>query len=121
MQPPETQGTIPAPSPGLNRKATDAALRAARYALRAYPGPVGELIDRELRGYVDAGHAVPPAALPARLIAKLRAAQEREPAAANGRNTTTWPPARYRPGSPLHWHYAAGADSDYQEPDAVSR
>jgi len=113
MRGPDTRNTVRARSPGLNREATHTALRAARYALRAYPGPVGEIVDRELRGYVDAGHAVPPAALPARLIAMLSAAQGKEPAAANGRNTTTWPPARYRPGSPLHWDYAA-TDSESQ-------
>ncbi|HTF51716.1 MAG TPA: hypothetical protein VK735_30085 [Pseudonocardia sp.] len=108
----ETHDTVPAPSPGLNREATHAALRAVRYALRAYPGPVGELIDRELRGYVDAGHAVPPTALPARLIAKLSAAQGREPAAANGRNTAALPPPRYRPGSPLQWDYGAASEAE---------
>jgi len=46
-------------------------------------------------------------------IAKLSAAQHREPAAASDRNITPWPLAHYRPGSPLHWDYPA-ADSEDQ-------
>jgi hypothetical protein len=79
--------------------------------LRAYSGPIGELIDRELRSYVDSGHAVHPAALPSRLIATLAAAEGREPAVAPGRNSTAGLPARYRPGSALHWEYGTGPTS----------
>jgi hypothetical protein len=49
---------------------------------------------------------------PNRDATKLSAAQGREPGAVNGRNTTTWPPARYRPGSPLHWDYPVATDSE---------
>jgi hypothetical protein len=105
MQQPQTTTPFPPAAPALGRDTTHAALRAAAYALHAYPGPIGELIDRELRSYVDSGHAAHPAALPSRLIATLAAAESREPAAAPGRNSAAGLPARYRPGSPLHWEY----------------
>jgi hypothetical protein len=86
----------------LDRDATHAALRAGRYGALAYPGPVGELINRELRGYVDTGHQLDVPALAPRLIAFL-AAQAGE--ADLPTNPYAHLPARYRPGSPLHWDY----------------
>lgn len=109
MQQPQTTTTFSPAEPALGRDTTHAALRAAAYALHAYPGPVGELIDRELRSYVDSGHAAHPAALPSRLIATLAAAESREPAAAPGRDNTAGLPARYRPGSPLQWEYGTSS------------
>jgi hypothetical protein len=109
MQQPQTTTRFPPAAPALSRDTTHAALRAAAYALQAYPGPVGELIDRELRSYVDSGHAAHPAAMPSRLIATLAAAESREPAAAPGRDRTAGLPARYRPGSPLQWEYGTSS------------
>ena len=111
MQQPHTTTPFPPAAPALGRDTTHAALRTARYALRAYSGPIGELIDRELRSYVDSGHAAHPTALPSRLIATLAAAEGREPATAPDRNSTAGLPARYRPGSPLHWEYGTGPTS----------
>lgn len=86
----------------LSQQAVHTAPRAARYALHSYPGPIGELIDRELRAYIDTGHEAPPTALPERLLTALLATATRQPA------ITTDPsppplPARYRQGTPLHW------------------
>jgi hypothetical protein len=106
MQQPQTTTPFSSAAPALGRDITHA---AAAYALHAYPGPVGELIDRELRSYVDSGHAAHPAALPSRLIATLAAAESREPAAAPGRDRTAGLPARYRPGSPLQWEYGTSS------------
>jgi hypothetical protein len=111
MQQPQTTTPFSPAAPALSRDTTHAALRAASYALHAYPGPVGALIDRELRSYVDSGHAAHPAALPSRLIATLAAAESREPAATPGRNSTAGLPARYRLGSPLHWEYPTSSTS----------
>ncbi|GAA5152779.1 hypothetical protein GCM10023321_21970 [Pseudonocardia eucalypti] len=85
----------------LDVDATHRTLRAARYARRAYPGPIGELVERELRAYVETGYLAPADALPARLVTLLTEAQVAEAASAEPEAL----PARYRPGSPLHWDY----------------
>jgi hypothetical protein len=56
--------TSPPDAARLSQQAVHTAVRAARYDLYSYPGPIGELIDRELRAYIDTGHALPPTALP---------------------------------------------------------
>jgi hypothetical protein len=100
----------------LNRESVHTILRAARFAIRAYPGPVGELIERELRAYVDTGRQLPPDARPERLLAILLQAleEERKAATASPRHTL---PARYRKGTPLHWEYTASpaAPAEAQE------
>lgn len=62
----------------MDRAATHAALRAAHYGARAHPGPVGELIERELHAYVQAGVQLVRPALAPRLIAVLTAAEDGE-------------------------------------------
>jgi hypothetical protein len=101
---PALTSTTAAPAERLDRGATNAALRAASYARATYPGPIGELIDRELRGYVGAGQVLPATALASRLIVQLTTAQARD---AQSSATPSRLPARYRPGTPLHWDYAA--------------
>lgn len=103
----------------LSGQAVHTALRAARYALSAYPGPIGELIDRELRAYIDSGHELPPTALPERLLTTLIAAAAGQPAMTTDPSPPL-PPARYKPGTPLHWEYrtdpgglAANADGKF--------
>lgn len=46
---------------------------AAFHARRVYPGALGELIDRELRGYADFGYQLADDGLPARLAAQILA------------------------------------------------
>jgi hypothetical protein len=99
--------TSPPDPARLSQQAVHTVLRAARYALRSYPGPIGELIDRELRAYIDTGHELPPTALPERLLATLIAAAHRSAA-----STDPLPPARYMRGTPLHWEYPAGIGTD---------
>lgn len=92
------------PPPGtarLSQQAVHTALRAARYALHSYPGPIGELIDRELRAYIDTGHELPPTALPERLLTTLIATATSQPAITKDPSL----PARYTRGTPLHWEY----------------
>lgn len=87
----------------LSRESVHTILRAARVALRAYPGPIGELIDRELRAYGDTGQQLPPRALPERLLTALRTLENGQ--SADPERTL---PARYRPGTPLHWELTPG-------------
>ncbi|MGD9531481.1 hypothetical protein [Pseudonocardia sp.] len=97
-----SQQPLQSPSADVHpgREPVDAVLRAARFGLEAYPGPVGELIDRELRAYVDGGRRLPPDAVPERLLAILLHDLEREAAEAKGTL-----PARYKKGTPLGWEY----------------
>jgi hypothetical protein len=85
----------------LGTGAVHTILRAARFGLRAYPGPIGELIDRELRAYIDGGSQLPANSVPERLLASLRQTQEREPSTVAETERTL--PARYRKGTPLRW------------------
>jgi hypothetical protein len=85
----------------LSRESVHAVLRAARFGIHAYPGPVGELIDHELRAYVDGRRQLPPDAMPERLLAILLQALKHEATTASGTL-----PARYKKGTPLHWEYA---------------
>jgi hypothetical protein len=96
--------------PRLDLDAVHAALRAARYATQAYSGPIGELISRELHDYVAAGYQLAPAALPPRLIAAIRRAVGSSEAIRAGRSHGQLP-ARYRPGSPLHWGHGPSRGS----------
>jgi hypothetical protein len=93
----------------LSTEAVHTILGTARFGVRAYPGPVGELIDRELRAYVDTGRQLPPHAIPERLLTTLHQAQEREPATAAEPEATL--PVRYRKGTPLHWEPTPRAES----------
>ena len=93
----------------LSPDAARAALRAARYAVAAYPGPVGELISRELHSYVGAGEQVHAPALATRLILALERSEAQHPLPpihGGWRHL----PAQYIPGSPMHWRYRTSAD-----------
>lgn len=93
----------------LNPDAASVALRAARYAVAAYPGPIGELINKELRSYVDAGEQVRAPALVARLILALQRSEAQHPLPPI-RSGWWHLPAQYIPGSPMHWRYRTSAD-----------
>lgn len=101
----------------LSPEAARAALRAARYAVAAYPGPIGELISRELHSYVDAGEQVHAPALAARLILALERGEAQHPLPpihGDWRHL----PAQYIPGSPMHWRYRTSADdTEESNPD----
>lgn len=57
--------------PRLQQREIIAVLQAARRARAAYAGPVGELLSRELFGYIQAGRRVSPTALVSRLLEDL--------------------------------------------------
>ena len=105
------------PQARLSRDAARTALRAARYAVAAYPGPIGELISRELHSYVDAGEQVHAPALAARLILALQRGEAQNPLPPI---QSDWRhlPAQYIPGSPMHWRYQTIADdTEESNPD----
>lgn len=92
----------------LDRATERIRLRSARYAAAAFPGPVGELISREIRTYVDAGEQLPAYALAPRLVADMTTWELRNPL----------PPIpdaapRYVPGTAMHFRSPTAAD----EPD----
>jgi hypothetical protein len=82
--------TPAADRPQLSREYVHAILRASRFGIHAYPGPVGELIERELRAYVDGGRRLPPDSTAERLLAVLLEALGKERKA----------PTMSRPGAP---------------------
>lgn len=96
------QSSQPSDQARLSRDSVHAVLRAARFGIHAYPSPVGELIDRELRAYVHGGRQLPPDAMPERLLAILLQDRKHGATAADAML-----PARYKKGTPLHWEYSA--------------
>jgi hypothetical protein len=68
---------------------------------------LGELIDQELQRYAEAGEELHGPALHTRLIAALREGEARHPQP----SPADWSrlPARYIPGTPLHWRYGTAA------------
>jgi hypothetical protein len=55
---------------------------AALHARRAYPGPLGELVQRELTAYAEFGHRFAADALMPRLVAEILAPEPLAPDAA---------------------------------------
>lgn len=93
----------------LGRKAADVALRAARYAILAYPGPIGELISHELHSHVDHDEQLDQAAVATRLVLAMQRREARHPLPPT-RSGWEHLPAQYMPGSPLHWRYRTPID-----------
>jgi hypothetical protein len=89
-------------------------LSAARVGRRTYPGPIGELIERELHTYLDADRPLPIHSIPERLLTSLlptpESAGHESAGHESGTVTTAEPepglPVRYRRGTPLHWEPA---------------
>ena len=100
----QSSSTPSGADPVLSQESVYSILRVARSAPHVFPGPVGELIAREMRAYIHAGRQLPPDTLPERLLAVLLPIPEAAQAAAISRPEYALP-ARYRKGSPLHWDY----------------
>lgn len=84
-----------------------AALRSARYASGAYPGPVGDLISSRIREYVLDGRLLEPFSLPDRLVRSLQTMEARSPLPPlTGYDHL---PATYVPGSAVRWQYHTAA------------
>lgn len=76
---------------------------AAQFALRRYPGPVGELIHRELVAYAEFGHRFATDALIPRLVVQVlrppdpSSGRDTGPVSASAHATRTVPTSRARP------------------------
>jgi hypothetical protein len=88
------------------------ALRSARYASHAYPGPMGELISSRIHEYVLDGKLLESFSLPRRLVRSMQTMEARSPLPPLG--GYDYLPATYMPGSPGRWRYrtSAGGDQD---------
>jgi hypothetical protein len=104
----------PATSGPLTTKAVEEALHAARCARHAYEGPIGDLVSRELRTYAEIGEQLPPSALGPRLVSEMQRQEARQPLPAPRSHAHL--PARYVPGTPLHWRYRTVADQPESDP-----
>jgi hypothetical protein len=87
-----------------------AALRSARYASHAYPGPVGDLISSKIHEYVLDGKLLEAFSLPRRLVRSMQTMETRSPLPPLG--GYDFLPATYMPGSAGRWRYRTAADED---------
>jgi hypothetical protein len=95
------QAASDAMCPALSEDVRATALHAARYAETSFSGPVGELMAREIRAYVQDGHALSWRHIAPRLVSEMRYREGRFPgeyAQGNNANPVT---LRYIPGSNL--------------------
>jgi hypothetical protein len=84
------------------------ALRSARYASHAYPGPVGDLVTSRIQEYVLDGKLLEPFSLACRLVRALQTMEVRSPLPPQaGYNHL---PAKYIPGSAMRWRYRTATD-----------
>jgi hypothetical protein len=74
------QPVITGDVPGLEFHEKTRLNAAAYHARRVYPGPVGELVDRELRARAEFGHALAGDGLAPRLAAQILALRAAVPA-----------------------------------------
>jgi hypothetical protein len=84
------------------------ALRSARYASHAYPGPVGDLVSSTIQEYVLGGNLLEPFSLAGRLVRALQTMEARSPLPPRARYNHL--PAEYLPGSAMRWRYRTAAD-----------
>lgn len=89
--------------PALSEDAKAAGLRAARYAEASFSGPVGELIGREIRSYVNAGYVLPWRHIAPRLVSAMANRESRFPGGGTGGNNANPVTLRYIPGSNLRY------------------
>ena len=84
------------------------ALRSARYAAHAYPGPVGDLVRSRIEEYVLDGTVQEPFSMPHRLVRSLQTMESRSPLPTPAGYGHL--PATYIPGSAMRWRYRTAAD-----------
>jgi hypothetical protein len=112
----EQEGTLPPPrdSSSTERDLTTVeratALRSARYASHAYPGPVGDLIKAKIEEYVVDGRLLEPFDLAPRLVRAMQTTETQSPLAPRGGYDHL--PAVPIPGSGMRWRYRTAADED---------
>lgn len=95
------QAVSDAMCPALSDDARVAALQAARYAEASFSGPVGELMAREIRAYVEGGHARPWCQIAPRLVSEMRHRESRLPRNRPHGNTADPVTLRCIPGTNL--------------------
>jgi hypothetical protein len=86
------------------------ALRSARFASHAYPGPVGDLISSKIKDYVLGGKLLEAFSLPRRLVRSMQSMEIRSPLPP--RVGYDHLPAIYMPGSGQRWRYRTATDED---------
>lgn len=89
------------------------ALRSARYASHAYPGPVGDVISSKIREYVLGGKLLEAFSLPRRLVRSMQTMETRNPLSPLGGYDHL--PATHMPGSAGRWRYRTAADEDQDQ------
>ncbi|GLZ47930.1 hypothetical protein Acsp06_41150 [Actinomycetospora sp. NBRC 106375] len=93
-------------APVIGPAEADTALRCARYARHAYPGPVGELISTDIHAAV-AGD-LPAGPVVRRVVSALRTMERSRPLPPLEGDRRL--PARHVPGSGGRWAYRTAAD-----------
>jgi hypothetical protein len=110
----ETEHAPPPDRPSAERDLTTVeratALRSARYAAHAYPGPVGDLIKTTIEEYVVDGKLLEPFGLARRLVRSMQTMEARSPLPPRGGYDHL--PAVSVPGSGLRWRYRTAADEE---------
>ncbi|NMO93056.1 hypothetical protein [Actinomycetospora sp. TBRC 11914] len=86
------------------------ALRSARYASQAYPGPVGDLITARIEEYVVDGRRHEPFDLAPRLVRAMQTMETWSPLPSRGGYDHL--PAVPIPGSGMRWRYRTATDED---------
>ncbi|WP_328305389.1 hypothetical protein [Actinomycetospora sp. NBC_00405] len=102
------------PDPLADRTLTtderSAALRSARYASHAHPGPVGDVISSKIHEYVLDGKLLEAFSLPRRLVRSMQTMETRSPLPPL--RGDDYLPATYMPGSGGRWRHRTAADED---------
>ena len=111
----ETKDVPPSPNDSLaERDLTTVeratALRSARYAADAFPGPVGDLIKSKIEEYVTDGKLLDPFDLARRLLRSMQTMEAHNPLPPHG--GYEYLPAVYVPGSGMRWRHRTAADED---------
>jgi hypothetical protein len=86
------------------------ALRSARYASHAYPGPMGDLICSKIEEYVLGGKLLQAFSLPRRLVRSMQTMETQSPLPPL--DGYDYLPATYMPGSAHRWRYRTEADEE---------
>lgn len=112
----EKEGALPPPrnSSSAERDLTTVeratAVRSARYASHAYPGPVGDLIKSKIEEYVVDGTLLEPFDLAPRLVRAMKTMEAHSPLPRrSGYDHLPAVPIR---GSGMRWRYQTAAEED---------
>jgi hypothetical protein len=102
------QAASDAMCPALSEDARVTAQQAAHYAEASFSGPIGELMAREIRAYIEGGHALPWRHIAPRLVSEMNHRESRF--AANH--------AHVHKANPVALTYLQGSNLRYIGPDS---